>query len=328
MNATLLRGLAAVATTTAMLAGAHAQSAAPGPVEQVDALNHVFGQHAGQRASHAKGFCAAGAFTPDRQAASLVHGPLFEQAKVPALLRFSIGGGNPAASDKSRSVRGLALRLSGGDETYDLVLISEPVFFAATPASFVSFLDARVADPATRQPDPKKIAEHNARYPDGRTQPALLAAHAAPASYASTPYFSNNAFVFSNAAGKKQYARIVVEPDAGVHYLSADEEKSQPDLFLEGELKNRLAKAPAGFTLFAQLPAAGDSLIDPSRQWSGSQRIALGKLTVSTLADNGTCDPVVFMPLQLPTGIAGSDDPILQARGGAYAVSLSRRLRK
>jgi catalase len=33
---------------------------------------------------------------------------------VDALLRFSIGGGNPGVSDKSRSVRGLSMRLTGG----------------------------------------------------------------------------------------------------------------------------------------------------------------------------------------------------------------------
>lgn len=333
MNTTLSRGFAAfsaITAATAMLAGAHAmaQSAAPTPVEEVDALNHVFGQHAGQRASHAKGFCAAGEFTPDRQASSLVQGPLFEQAKVPALLRFSIGGGNPVASDKGRGVRGLALQLHGGGESYNLALISEPVFFAATPASFVSFLEARVADPVTHKPDPQKIAAHNARYPDGKLQPALLASHAASTSYVTTQYFSNNAFVFTNAAGIRQTARLVVEPDAGTQYLSADEEKSKPDSYLEAELTARLARAPAGFTVFAQLPAAGDSLVDPSEQWSGAQRIGLGRLQISKLADSNSCDPVVFIPLQLPTGITASDDPILKERNASYAISLSRRLKQ
>lgn len=303
---------------------AAAQVDAPAPTALVDALNGTFGKHAGKRASHAKGFCARGDFTPARQAGQFVNSPLFKQAKIDAAIRFSIGGGNPGVSDKSRSVRGLSMRLTGGNETYDLLLISEPVFFAATPASFVSFLEARVPDPATKKPDPAKVAAHNAKYPDGKNQPALLAAHAAPASYAATPYFSTNAFVFEGAGGAKQHARIVVEPATGTQYLTEEEEKTMPDNFLEAELTQRLASKPAEFTLYAQLPAAGDSLIDSSQQWQGAGRIALGTLRVNVL-DGQSCDGIVFMPVTLPAGITPSADPILAARAPAYAISLGRR---
>lgn len=305
-------------------AAAQVDAPAPAPTALVDALNGTFGKHAGKRASHAKGFCARGDFTPARQAGQFVDSPLFKQAKIDAAIRFSIGGGNPGVSDKSRSVRGLSIRLTGGSETYDLLLISEPVFFAATPASFVSFLEARVPDPATKKPDPAKVAAHNAKYPDGKNQPALLAAHAAPASYAATPYFSTNAFVFEGAGGAKQHARIVVEPATGTQYLTEEEEKTMPDNFLEAELTQRLVSKPAEFTLYAQLPAAGDSLIDSSQQWQGAGRIALGTLRVNVL-DGQSCDGIVFMPVTLPAGITPSADPILAARAPAYAISLGRR---
>lgn len=304
---------------------AAAQADTPGPAAMVDALNGTFGKHAGKRASHAKGFCAQGDFTPAREIARFVTSPLFTQSKVDATVRFSIGGGNPGVSDKSRSVRGMSMRLTGGGETYDLLLISEPVFFAATPASFVSFLEARVPDPATKKPDPAKVAAHNAKYPDGKNQPALLAAHAAPASYATTPYFSNNAFVF-HGKGKAaaQHARIIAEPAVGTRYLTDDEEKTMPDLFLENELGQRLAARPVEFTLVAQLPAAGDSLTDPSQQWQGGGRVTLGTLRVNALSAQ-SCDGIVFMPVTLPAGITPSDDSILAARAAAYAVSLGRR---
>lgn len=294
------------------------------PAALVDALNGTFGSH-GMRASHAKGFCAVGEFVPSKTAADIVHGPLFAQPRLPANVRFSVGGGNPKASDKSRSVRGLSMRINTQGENWDLLLISEPAFFAATPASFVSFLQARVADPATGKPDPARIAAHNAAHPDGARQPALLAAHAAPASYASTPYFSNNAFVFRDRRDGLRHARIVAEPVAGTRYLSAEEEKNLPDLFLHDELARRLADGGAAFTLYAQLPAAGDSLVDPSTVWQGAGKVELGRLTIGALAAPDACDGVVYMPLSLPTGIAPSDDPILHARNAAYAVSLSRR---
>jgi len=317
--------------TAALLAAgaaAQAQTAEPGPADLVDALNGTFGAHAGKRGSHAKGFCAVGEFVPARGAADFAHSPLFAQKNVPATLRFSVGGGNPKASDKSRSVRGMSMRLQGGGENYDLLLISEPAFFAATPVSFVSFLQARVPDPATGKPDPAKVAAHNAAHPDGMRQPALLAAHAAPASYATTPYFSNNAFVFTNRKKAQATARIVFEPQAGLQYLDADQEKSLPELFLQDELLQRLAKGPVGFTMFAQLPAEGDSLLDPSTVWKGAEKVELGRLRVTGLAADPSCDGIVFMPVALPASIAPTADPILQSRAAAYAVSLQRRSAK
>lgn len=311
---------------------AAAQTAAPvdpqDPNVQIDSLNAVFGKHEGKRGSHAKGFCAKGDFVPEKNLSGFVQSPLFKQKKLDTILRFSVGGGNPGASDKSRSARGLAVRMAGGGDNYDLVLISEPVFFAATPASFVSFLQARVADPATKKPDPAKIAAHNAMYPDGKNQPALLAAHSAPASYVTTPYYSANAFVFHAANKSTKHARIIVEPVAGTHYLTEEEEKTLPDAFLENELKSRLASAPAEFKLVAQLPAKDDSLVDSSAPWAGTEKITLGTLRVTALAETDSCDKLVFMPVTLPAGITPSNDPILAARAPSYAVSLGRRTAK
>jgi catalase len=176
----------------------------------------------------------------------------------------------------------------------------------------------------TRKPDPERIAAHNRAYPDGTRQPALLAAHAAPSSYASTPYFSNNAFVFQGGAGKNT-ARLVVEPLLGTQYLSADDEQHFPDLFLQAELEARLGHGPVEFDLWAQLPAPSDSLTDPSQPWVGAGKVRLGRLRVLSLAGDSACDGMVFSPLNLPAAITPSDDPILAARAAAYDVSRARR---
>lgn len=302
--------------------------AEPGPAELVDALNGVFGRHAGMRGSHAHGFCASGRFVPAAEAGTLTRARLLQQGTLPALLRLSIGGGNPALSDKSRSVRGLALRLQSGGERYDLVMISEPVFFASSPEAFVSFLQARVPDPATGKPDPEKLRAHDARHPSGRHQGALLASHPAPASYASTAYHANHAFRFVNAAGQSVWARVVAQPKAGVAYLTPEQEAELPARFLQDELRRRLAAAPAQFLIHAQPAGPGDSLSDPALPWAdgGPAPIELGRLLIERITDDAACDATMFVPTVLPDGIEPSDDPVLHARGPAYGVSLSRRL--
>ncbi len=291
----------------------------------VHALNGTFGVHEHMRASHAKGFCAAGEFVPTPHAAELSASPMFKQATLPANIRFSIGGGNPKASDKSRSIRGMSASIRSGDQRYDLVLISEPVFFASTLASFVGFLEARVADPATKKPDPEKVKAHNHHYPEAKLQGALVGSHPAPASYVTTPYYSTNAFKFTNEAHHSQFARIVVEPVKGKYYLTEEQEHSFADSFLEDELKARLDKAPAEFTVFAQLPGQGDSVVNPATIWPEDRpRIELGKLIVKNNAAQA-CDNEVYVPTNLPKGIEPSDDPILKARAEAYAVSKAKR---
>lgn len=290
----------------------------------VDALNSTFGRHAGRRASHAKGFCATGEFVPAPDATGFVDSAMFAQSRLAATVRFSVGGGNPTASDKARSARGLSMRLTGAGETYDLVMLSEPVFFAATLESFVNFLRARVPNPSTGKPDPDKIAAYQAAFPDGARQPALLASHGAPASYATSAYFSNNAFLFSGSDRKTTPARLVLQPDAGIRHLTTDEEAALPDNFLELELDHRLSRGPVAFTLYAQLPAHGDSLVDPSAFWNGEEKVTLGRLMVAALSDD-ECEPISFVPTNLPSAIALTDDPILQARRAAYIVSEHRR---
>lgn len=323
-----MQKIVAVAALT-LAASSQAQTAAPpGPEQLVNALNGTFGAHAGKRASHAKGFCAVGEFVPAKAASDFANSALFKQKNVPAVVRFSVGGGNPAASDKSRSVRGMSMRLNGGGENYDLLLVSEPVFFAATPESFVAFLEARKPDPATGKPDPARVAAYNAKFPDGTRQPAMLAAHAAPASYATTPYFSNNAFQFQGRKGGKVAARIMFEPHVATQYLDADSEKSLPDLFLQDELTQRLGRGTVGYTMFAQLPAADDPLTDPSVLWKGENKVELGRLYIRSVAQPEKCDDMVYMPVALPASITPTDDPILLSRAAAYAVSKSRRSQK
>lgn len=294
-------------------------------IELIDALNGVFGKHEGARASHAKGFCTEGIFTPAPEAAKFSQAKLLSEISLKAVIRFSVGGGNPKISDKSRSVRGMAARIFGTNEIYDLVLISEPVFFASTPASFISFLKARQPDPETKMPDQKKIEEHNKIFPDGKLQPSLLASHAAPASYATTPYYSNHAFKFIASNGDATWARIIAEPVLGTKYLTPDEEQSLSDNFLADDLQNKLETGHVAFNIYAQLKGPNDSIHDPASKWADEfGKLPLGKLEIINISKH-LRDEEVFLPTNLPKGIEASDDPILQVRAAAYAISKSRR---
>ena len=175
----------------------------PGPVELVDALEGVFGKHAARR-SGAKGVCASGFFVGTADGRGLSNSSIFSGQEIPVIARFSVGGGNPKAPDKGKTVRGLALKFNGpGGETWETANISAPVFFVSTPANFVKFLEARRPDPATGRPDPAKVKVFNDSHPDSKPQIEWLAKTPVPASYATVNYWGTNAFIFTPPGGKK-----------------------------------------------------------------------------------------------------------------------------
>lgn len=299
------------------------------PEDTINALNGVFGRHQGERSSHAKGHCASGRFIPTFDGRAFSNTQAFA-GEVAVTARFSIGGGNPMASDKSRSVRGLGVRFHlANDEELDLVVISAPVFFAATPAQFVNFLKARMADPKTGQKDPARITAFNEANPNVLPHLTAVSQTPPPASYATAPYFSTHAFLFDESTGAPNAARWVLQPVAGFVGLTKDQEETFPDTFLEHELKGRLAAGPAEWDILLQVAADGDSLVDPSAPWPDTRRMVnVGRLVINEMLTGSadeTCTDFVFDPNNLPTGIAATDDPILAIRSPAYAVSHSRR---
>jgi catalase len=282
----------------------------------------VFGKQAGARASHAKGVCVRGQFNPNAQALTVTDGPLWRQTSVPLVGRFSVGGGNPRASDKGKTVRGLSLRI--GDQ-WDLVTLSAPAFMVATPEEFMGFMAARRPDPATGKPDPTRVKAFNAATPSTRAQIEYLEKASVPASYAQAPYWGVNAFEFINARGEKVHGRWRLEPTAGRLGLSEAQQAQLDDDFLSPELAARMAQGPVGFDVWLQLAQKGDDVTNPSVAWStDNPHVNMGQLKITAL--DASCEPMMFNPATLPKGVALSQDPTLLVRAGAYAVSLGRRL--
>jgi catalase len=287
----------------------------------------VGGDHKGVRASGAKGVCLRGAFEPDPQAASLSKAPQFAKP-VPVTARFSMGGSNPKVSDKAKPVtRGFAMRMKdpAGDMTF--VVISAPVFSTRTPAQLAEFLKVRVPGPDGK-PDPEKVKGFAAQNPETGRQAAWLNARPVPASFAGVDYWAVHAYTLANAAGQRTTAKLqfVAADKAG---LSDDELKTKPDSFYADELKDRLSREPATFTLVAILAEPNDPTADPTATWPEDERKqrTLGTLKIEAIEPDATCDAGTFDPVaDLPEGIAGpADDPMFAIRSPAYAVSLSRR---
>ena len=102
--------LAAGALAALLAAAAQARAEPPSPEAIVDAFEAALGPIRTHRPSHAKGTCAAGHFVATAEGARLSVAPVFNGQRVPAVVRFGVGGGDPRAPDSGRGTRGLSIR--------------------------------------------------------------------------------------------------------------------------------------------------------------------------------------------------------------------------
>jgi catalase len=319
----------AAAAAACLLAAAPGGAQGPDPEAIADAFEAVSGKHPGARLSGAKGVCVSGSFAPSPEAAGLSEAPHFAAEEVPVTGRFSMGGGNPKVSDKTKAVtRGFAVRMGGG-EAGDLVLvmISAPVFVARTPEQLMGLLAARVPA-ADGKPDPEKVKAFAAANPETTRQAAWLNARPVPASFAGVGYWGVHAFTLTDAGGEATVAKLKAVPAAGALSLGDEELQAKPDSFYADELKDRLGRGPAAFDLVAVLGQAGDPTDDATAAWPEEDResVRLGTISIAAIEPDATCDAATFDPVDLPDGVAGpAADPMFEIRSPTYAVALSRR---
>jgi catalase len=216
----------------------------------------------------------------------------------------------------------IKFHLPDGSET-DMAINSLKFFPVATGEDFRDLLLALAASPPDAS-KPRKFEQFTASHP---SVPAAFATVGTPDSFADEEYYGVDAFVFVNKAGERQAVRYQMMPERVVHLAAADVAK-QPPNFLMDELSERLKHGPVTFHLKAQLAAAGDSTKDPTISWPNDRKIVeLGVLTIEKAAPNSAEveKKLLFLPGQLTDGIEESDDPLIDVRNGAYALSFSRR---
>lgn len=311
-----------MAALSLVLLAAPASAEDSEPEKLINALNNLFGAHAKMRAAHTKGICIKGTFAPTPEAASLSKAPQFA-APVPLIGRFSLGGGNPMASDSQKdNVRGIAMHFQLPDgSNSDLLLISAPIFAAKTPEDFLALLTAVASK------DKDKIGAYFKEHPESTRQGAWLKARPTPASYATADYFGVHTFYLTNAKGERRAVKWKAEPVGGFVGLSAKDAEAKGTDFYAKELNDQFAKGPVAFNLYAVLGQPGDQDDDPTAEWPADRKsVKVGTISFSGLEPAATCDEGIFDPNVVADGIEPSpNDKILPMRSLDYAVSFGRR---
>jgi len=287
------------------------------------------GPYKGLRVNHNKGIVVTGSFTPSASAASITKAAHLQNTPSKVTVRFSNAGGVPTIEDTNPNAnpRGIAIRFELPDGAItDIVSLSINAFPVSTPEAFLEFLNARIATKPD-SPKPTPVEKMIAATPS--LQKFIAIPKPFPVSFATHNYFGINAFEFTNSQGEKNYVRYQILPINGQELLTADEVAKATPNYLFEELPKRLKKGEAKFRLLAQIAAKDDVVNDPTVIWPNDRKlIELGVISLEApVADNVAAEKsLAFNPLILLDGIAPSEDPVLLARPGAYAVSVSRKL--
>lgn len=332
------RGVLAVAVTLALAGGlpntssaARAATAvAPLPTASavVDQFQKNGGTFPGYRRNHAKGVCISGYFQSSGDAAAFSTAQVFQPGmRTPVVGRLSIPGTNPYAWDGVTPIRGMALDFLQADgQQWRTAMNAVPAFPVATPEANFEFIRAQQPDPATGDPDPRKLAAFFATHPSAAAFRRWDQSTRPSASYATVAYNSLDSFHFIAADGTKRAVRWSMLPEAASDGRVPPANDAD---YLARDLRRRLARGPLRWRLQVTFAAAGDAIDDASKAWPADrQHVDAGTLVIRASQSQavGVCRDISFDPLVLPHGIEPSADPLLRARAEAYAESLTRRL--
>lgn len=295
------------------------------PARVVDTFEYNNGEHPGYRRNHPKGVCVSGYFQSNGAAAALSRAQVFNEGRTPVTGRFALPSGSPYSPDNAAPIRSLALRFMQADgQQWRTGMNSMPVFAIGTPEAFVDLLKAQAPDLATGKPDPAKVAAFFAAHPESGPFREWVKTAKPSASYVTETYSGLNAFYLVDAQGTRQAVRWSVVPQQH----DGDPRPGQGDNYLEQDLQQRLAQSEQRWDLVFTLAEPGDPTNDASKPWpAGRRTVNAGTLVLDSSQPqlSGSCRDINYDPLVLPSGIEGSDDPLLAARSAAYSASFRRR---
>ena len=283
----------------------------------------------GFRRAHAKGVCVAGYFEGNGQGVALSSARIFAPVRTPFVGRLSVGGGSPYGLDGEARVRSMALELNSDDgQQWRMAMNSFPFFGVSSAQAFYAQTVANAPDPATGKPDPAKQAAFAKAHPEFARFAAWAKTAPWSTSWASTTFNGVNTFRFTDRAGETRNVRWSMQPQAGFVAMTAEQRAAADSNFLSEDLATRLAQGPQRWDMVVTIAQPGDSTVDPSQSWPADrQQVTVGTVVIerSTPQTTGACRDINYDPLVLPTGVQGSDDPILAARSAVYSVSFNRR---
>lgn len=299
------------------------------PSRFIDTFEQLNGRQEGFRRNHAKGVCIRGYFESNGNGSELSKSAVFAPGRVPVIGRFALAGGQPFATDAPGTVRSMALlfHLPTGEE-WRTGMNNIPVFPVRTAQEFRDQMLANAPDPATGKPDPDKAQAFLIGHPDSARAMKQIIGRPIATGFENSTYNSLNAFRFMDSQGRVTPVRWAMVPEQAFVPIDKGDPAKADKNYLFDQLIAAIHQAPQRWRLVVTIGEPGDPTDDATVAWPADRRtVDVGTLVIDTVEseDTSPARDINFDPLILPSGIAGSDDPLLSARSAAYSQSFTRR---
>jgi catalase len=294
----------------------------------LEALDNLFGLHAGFRPVHAKGLMCSGVFTPSAEAAALTCAPHIQRPSTKVIVRFSNFGGVPTIPDNNPNAnpRGFAIRFYLGEHVHtDIIGHSHNGFPTRTGEEFLQLAKA-LAISGEGTPKPTPLDLYMSAHPKAKhffENPGLT-----PSSFAKESFFAVSAFKFTNKEGTSCFGRFQIHPEDGNNYLDAAAAATKSANFLFEEIDERLKRGPIRLRIIVEIAEEGDNVSDATVSWPANRRrvnFGTAVLTERVSDDDAEARKIIFDPIPRVTGIDPSDDPLINIRSALYLLSGRRR---
>ncbi len=299
--------------------------------ELLEALDKLFGLHAGFRPVHAKGLMCSGTFTPSADALTLTHAPHVQAPSTNVIVRFSNFGGIPTIpdNDPNASPRGFAIRFYLAPHVHtDIIGHSHNGFPTRTGEEFLELAQA-LASSGPDAPKPTALDLFMSSHP--KALKFFQGPNLIPSSFARESFYAVTAFRFTNKKGESHYGRFQVLPEEGPEandYLDAAAAASKGANFLFEEIEDRLARSPIRLRVVVELAEDGDDVSDATITWPQNRRhVDFGTVVLTKRVPDDDADArrIIFDPIPRVEGIDPSDDPLIEVRSALYLLSGRRR---
>ncbi|WP_261841819.1 catalase [Aliamphritea ceti] len=288
-------------------------------VKTVDAFEQVFGVTAGERRNHTKGFCFTATLSPAGTAIQQYSAsPLFIQDSQ-VIGRLSHKGGNAQAADNVPAEYGMGLSISLSDGRQHRMSMNTLDFFpVATPEAFAELMQAKAQGKAAvkafkaSNTDLQRFSAHSKQKTTQLTP------------YEASTYNSINSFYLVSEKGEKTAVRWAFVP-RGLPGIV----KPQAQDFFYKNMQQNMSDQQLAWDMVVTFANPDDVVDNAAIAWTGDHKtLVAATLKVNAVSDQhpGTCGNINYDPLLLSDGFLPSNDPLLQARRDAYAVSFGRRL--
>lgn len=293
-----------------------------------------------ERVVHARGTGAFGEFVADKDISALTAAKVFTPgSKTPVFLRFSTVIHPKGSPEELRDPHGFAIKFYTAEGNWDLLGLSEPIFFIRDAMKFPDMIHSLKPSPVTNIQDPNRYYDFFSHQPESTHMlTRIFSFHGIPSSYRKMDGFGVHAFKFVNKNGEVTYVKFHFKSRQGIegyNVQQAMDEQGKDFNNLTHDLYDNIhaGKYPV-WDLYIQTMKP-DQLnnyrynpLDDTKEWPGLPETKVGTLTLNKVPDNffESTEQVAFDPSNLVPGIQPSEDRMLQGRLFSYADTHMYRL--